>query len=102
MAHSRGRPDLREIGAELFGTIGPEWMILSVLASEGQGAEMPIAAVSEAIDVDPSFFEMHSNRFEKQGFLRRRPTGGDRQVVMISLTTVAHVRLIELLSRGEL
>jgi DNA-binding MarR family transcriptional regulator len=76
-------------------------MILSVLASEGQGAEISIATVSDAIGVDPSFVRTHSKRFEKQGFLKRRLTDGDPQVVMISLTTAAHVRLVELLSRGD-
>ena len=62
--------------------IGPEWMIIFVLAEAGQGAELPEEIISQELNVHPSFVTAHSKRLEKLGFVGRRSAVGSKGVTL--------------------
>ena len=80
--------------------IGPEWMIVFVLAEAGQGAELPEEIISQELNVHPSFVTTHSKRLEKLGFVGRRSAVGSKGVTL-SLTALTRSRLQGLPSRKE-
>jgi MarR family transcriptional regulator, organic hydroperoxide resistance regulator len=91
---------LCQFWADTFGIIGPEWMIIFVLAEAGQGAELPEEIISQELNVHPSFVTTHSKRLEKLGFVGRRSAVGSKGVTL-SLTALTRSRLQGLPSRKE-
>ena len=86
--------------ADAFGILGPEWMIILVLAEAGQGAELSEEIISKRLDVNPSVVMTHSKRLERRGFVARRPSVGSNGV-MLSLTALTRSRLQGLPFRKE-
>jgi len=91
---------LCQFWADTFGIIGPEWMIIFVLAEAGQSAELSEEIISQELNVHPSFVTTHSRRLEKQGFVGRRSDVGSKGVTL-SLTALTRSRLQGLPSHTE-
>ena len=93
--------ELRRCWAETLGITGPQWMIISVLAGTDNCEGLPVKAVSKALQVDPSFVAMQSELLEKQGFLLRKTSIGDRRAVTLSLTDQTRRQISGLASYQE-
>ena len=93
--------ELRRCWARTLGITGPQWMIISVLAGTDNCEGLPVKAVSKALQVDPSFVATQSRLLEKQGFLLRKTSIGDRSVATLSLTDQTRRRISGLASYQE-
>src|SRR6202012_1968932 len=94
--------DARNFWARTLGIAGPQWMILVALAGFDEGESgVPVDALSERLQLNPSFVTVQSRVLEKKGYLRREEKLlGDAGVVLLSLTRSASEALTKFSSGG--
>jgi DNA-binding MarR family transcriptional regulator len=92
---------IRYFWAKELGISSPQWMILMAVNDLDRGKGVPVKDVSAMLHVDPSFVTTQSKMLEKNGFLRRIPSGEDARVVLMSLTDKASKRIANLSARRE-
>jgi MarR family transcriptional regulator, organic hydroperoxide resistance regulator len=60
-----------------------------------------VKVVAKMLHVDPSFVTTQSKILEKKGFVRRKTSGDDARVVLMSLTEKTYKHIAGLASRQE-
>ena len=60
-------------------------MILMALADLDKGDGVPVKVVSKMLHVDPSFVTTQSKLLEKKGFMRRKSSQDDANVIALAM-----------------